>query len=116
MELQERIRAAFEKGTPLRITGSGTKEFLGPHCEGETVSTLESTGILSYQPEELFITAKAATSLIEIEAALAEKGQQFPFEPPAFGETATLGGTIACGLSGPARPWKGAARDFVLGS
>ncbi|MEJ2316784.1 MAG: glycolate oxidase subunit GlcE [Gammaproteobacteria bacterium] len=116
MELQERIRAAFEKGTRLRITGSGTKKFLGPHCEGEAISTLESTGIVSYQPEELFITAKAGTSLSEIEAALAEKGQQFSFEPPAFGETATLGGTIACGLSGPARPWKGAARDFVLGS
>jgi glycolate oxidase FAD binding subunit len=116
MELQERIRAAFEKGTRLRITGSGTKDFLGPHCEGEAISTLESTGIVSYQPEELFITAKTGTSLSEIGAALAEKGQQFPFEPPAFGETATLGGTIACGLSGPARPWKGAARDFVLGS
>lgn len=116
MELQERIRAAFETGTPLRITGSGSKDFLGPRCEGEAISTLETTGIVSYQPEELFITAKAGTSLGEIEAALAEKGQQFPFEPPAFGETATLGGTIACGLSGPARPWKGAARDFVLGS
>jgi glycolate oxidase FAD binding subunit len=116
MELQERIRAAFETGTPLRITGGGSKDFLGPRCEGEAISTLESTGIVSYQPEELFITAKAGTSLGEIEAALAEKGQQFPFEPPAFGETATLGGTIACGLSGPARPWKGAARDFVLGS
>ena len=116
MELQERIRAAFETGTPLRITGGGSKDFLGPRCEGEAISTLESTGIVSYQPEELFITAKAGTPLGEIEAALAEKGQQFPFEPPAFGETATLGGTIACGLSGPARPWKGAARDFVLGS
>lgn len=116
MELQERIRAAFEKDTRLHITGSGSKDFLGPQCDGETISTLESTGIVSYQPEELFITAKAGTALGEIEAALAEKGQQFPFEPPAFGETATLGGTIACGLSGPARPWKGAARDFVLGS
>ncbi len=116
MELQERIRAAFDKGTPLRITGSGSKDFLGPHCEGEAISTLESAGIVSYQPEELFITAKAGTSLREIEAALAEKGQQFPFEPPAYGEKATIGGTIACGLSGPARPWKGAARDFVLGS
>ena len=116
MELQERIIAACEKGTPVRITGGGTKDFLGPGSEGEPVSTLELTGIVSYQPEELFITAKAGTPLGEIQAALAEKGQQFPFEPPAFGETATLGGTIACGLSGPARPWKGAARDFVLGS
>ena len=38
------------------------------------------------------------------------------FEPPAFGEAATIGGTIAAGLSGPARPYAGAARDFVLGT
>jgi glycolate oxidase FAD binding subunit len=37
------------------------------------------------------------------------------FEPPHFGDTATLGGTIACALSGPRRPYAGAARDFVLG-
>src|SRR3569833_3078103 len=37
------------------------------------------------------------------------------FEPPHFGERATLGGTIACGLSGPRRAYTGAARDFVLG-
>ena len=37
------------------------------------------------------------------------------FEPPHFGEQATLGGCIASGLSGPRRPFAGAARDFVLG-
>lgn len=41
------------------------------------------------------------------------------FEPPAYDhdgdQPATLGGTIACNLSGPARPYAGAARDFVLG-
>jgi glycolate oxidase FAD binding subunit len=39
-----------------------------------------------------------------------------PFEPPHFGAAATLGGTIGCGLSGPRRPYAGAARDFVLGT
>lgn len=37
------------------------------------------------------------------------------FEPPMFGENATLGGTVACGFSGPRRPYAGAVRDFVLG-
>jgi len=37
------------------------------------------------------------------------------FEPPHFGGAATLGGCIAAGLSGPCRPYAGAARDFVLG-
>ncbi len=39
-----------------------------------------------------------------------------PFEPPHFGPGATIGGTIACGLSGPARPYAGSARDLVLGT
>lgn len=116
MELQERIRSAFNSSTHLAVHGGNSKGFLGPQSLGEVVSTLELNGIVNYQPEELFITAKAGTSLAEIEQALAEKGQQFPFEPPSFSDTATLGGAIACGLSGPGRPWKGAARDYVLGS
>ena len=42
--------------------------------------------------------------------------QMLPCEPPAFGEGATVGGMIACGLSGPRRPWSGSVRDFVLGT
>jgi glycolate oxidase FAD binding subunit len=76
-----------------------------------------------YQPKELVVTARCGTPLREIEAALAEQGQMLPFEPPHFGmprtgqlADATLGGTIACGLSGPARPYAGSARDLVLGT
>jgi glycolate oxidase FAD binding subunit len=50
-----------------------------------------------------------------IESALSEHGQMLGFEPPRFGAGATLGGTIACGFSGPRRPFAGSARDFVLG-
>src|SRR5690606_10426623 len=49
------------------------------------------------------------------ECALAERHQMLAFEPPHFGPDATLGGAIACGLSGPRRAAAGAARDFVLG-
>ncbi len=51
----------------------------------------------------------------EVEQTLAEHKQMLAFEPPYFGDRATLGGSIACGLSGPRRPYNGAARDFVLG-
>jgi glycolate oxidase FAD binding subunit len=47
---------------------------------------------------------------------LAEKGQCLPFEPPHFGEGATVGGMVAAGLSGPARATAGAVRDYVLGA
>ena len=72
-------------------------------------------GIVEYDPRELVLTARSGTTLQEIEAALAEANQMLAFEPPHFGDSATLGGTIACGLSGPRRPYSGSARDFVLG-
>jgi len=63
----------------------------------------------------LVITAKAGTRLGELERTLAEKNQMLAFEPPQFNENSTLGGCIASGLSGPARPFSGSVRDFVLG-
>jgi glycolate oxidase FAD binding subunit len=62
------------------------------------------------------ITARCGTPLAEIEAALAERGQMLAFEPPHFGESATFGGMVAAGLSGPRRASAGALRDFVLGA
>src|SRR5699024_1976961 len=64
---------------------------------------------------ELTVTVRAGTPLAELQATLAEQSQMLPFEPPHFGAGATIGGTIAAGLSGPARAYAGAARDFVLG-
>lgn len=61
------------------------------------------------------MTVRAGTPLADVKAALDEQGQWLPFEPPAFGDSATIGGTIATGLSGPARPYTGAARDYMLG-
>ncbi len=58
---------------------------------------------------------RAGTQLAELEAVLAERGQCLPFEPPHFGEGATVGGMVAAGLSGPARASVGAVRDYVLG-
>jgi glycolate oxidase FAD binding subunit len=61
------------------------------------------------------MTVRAGTSLVEMEAALEEQGQMLSFEPPTFGGQASIGGTLACNLSGPSRPWSGSVRDMVLG-
>jgi glycolate oxidase FAD binding subunit len=73
-------------------------------------------GISSYEPSELVVTARAGTPLAELEAALAEKGQCLPFEPPRFDDTSTVGGMVAAGLAGPARAAVGGVRDYVLGA
>jgi glycolate oxidase FAD binding subunit len=62
------------------------------------------------------LTARGGTPLAEIDAQLASHGQRLPFEPPHFGPEATLGGTVAAGLAGPARAWSGPLRDYVLGA
>lgn len=109
------IRAATEKQRPLRIRGGGSKDFYGNAAAGEDFDVTGHRGIIDYEPTELVITARAGTPLAEIEAAMRGHGQMLGFEPPHFGGSATLGGCIAAGLSGPRRAAAGAARDFVLG-
>lgn len=111
----ERIRAAHADDTPLIIQGGGSKTFYGSADEGEVLSTRKLTGVIDYQPKELVLTARAGTPLDEIEALLGAENQMLAFEPPHFDGAPTLGGAIAAGLSGPRRPYAGAARDFVLG-
>lgn len=113
--LMDRIGAAAADGTVLHIRGGGTKDFYGERPHGEVLDTRALAGITSYEPSELVVTARAGTPLAELEAALAEKGQCLPFEPPHFGAGATVGGMVAAGLSGPARATAGSVRDYVLG-
>jgi len=113
--LIERIRAAAAAGQGLRIRGGGSKDFYGEATQGELLETRGLTGITSYEPSELVVTVRAGTPLAELEALLAASNQCLPFEPPHFGPGATVGGMVACGLSGPARASVGAVRDYVLG-
>ena len=103
--LVEQIAQAHQEARPLAIHGGGTKGFLGHGLVGEAVDITGHQGIVNYQPVELVMTVRAGTPLAEVEAALAEKGQCLAFELPSFGSAATIGGTIATGLSGPARPY-----------
>ena len=114
-QFSEAILQAIARRRPIRIRGSGSKDFYGGAPKGEVIDTTRYTGIVDYAPEELVLTARAGTTLAEIETALATQGQMLPFEPPHFGLRATLGGCVAAGLSGPRRASAGAVRDFVLG-
>lgn len=109
------IRDAAKQRQSLRLRGSGSKDFYGGKLSGTLLDVQPYRGIVSYEPKELVLTARAGTTLAEIEKLLSENGQMLPFEPPHFGPAATLGGCIATGLSGPRRSYQGSARDFVLG-
>ena len=111
-EFRERILSR----TPLCLQGGGSKDFYGGLPTGERLDVSAYRGVVSYEPSELVVTAKAGTPLAELETVLAERGQWLAFEPPSFGGAATLGGAMATGLSGPGRATYGALRDFVLGA
>jgi len=115
-QFADRIGQANADGTPLRISGGGSKDWYGQTVQGALLDAGAYRGITDYEPTELVISARCGTPLAEIEAHLARHGQMLAFEPPHFGTGATIGGTVAAGLSGPRRQAAGAVRDFVLGA
>jgi glycolate oxidase FAD binding subunit len=118
-ELVERVGQAIAGNTPLRIVGNDSKAFMGRRAIGERVSTEGHAGLIEYEPTELVIAARSGTTLAELNEVLQANGQCLGCEPPYFGNAtfggATIGGTLACNQSGPARPWLGSIRDHVLG-
>ena len=115
-ELCERVRDHAARKVALRIRGGGTKDFYGEESPGEALDIAPYSGIVAYEPKELVLTVRAGTRLSDVESELASQRQMLAFEPPHFGEGATIGGAVAAGLSGPRRPYAGALRDFVLGA
>src|SRR5712671_5104080 len=125
-ELRDAVAGALAAEEPLELLGGGTKRGLGrPLQTAHTLDLSRLSGIRDYAPSELVLTAGAATPLAEIELALAEAGQMLAFEPPDWrgflgvpdeeSTGPTLGGVLACNLSGPRRIKAGAARDHFLG-
>lgn len=118
-ELSDMIAAAQ---APLEIIGSGTKRHLGhPVQAAATLDMSAFSGVIAYEPEELILDVGAATPLAEIERMLGQRGQQLAFEPPDWSTllgahgSGTVGGLVACNLSGPRRVKAGAVRDHILG-
>jgi glycolate oxidase FAD binding subunit len=113
--LVEQVRDAIDAGVPLAPSGGGSKAFYGLPGAAHKLDLSGHGGVVEYDPGELVITCRAGSLLTDISDVLDENGQYFPFEPPAFGSKATIGGTVACGFSGPGRPWTGSLRDYLLG-
>jgi glycolate oxidase FAD binding subunit len=122
-QVRDAIRWAVENETPVELVGHRTKRRMGrPGNVAHTLDLSALSGISLYEPAELVLMAGAGTPLGEIEAAIGAENQQLAFEPPDLSRLlghdlgkGTLGGTIACNLSGPRRIKAGAARDHFLG-
>lgn len=122
-EIEAAVQWAAAEGKSLEIVGHGSKRMFGRPAQYDATLDLSGmAGIILYEPQELVLSAKAGTPLVEITALLASKGQELAFEPmdygPLLGATqglGTIGGILAANVSGPRRIRVGAARDHFLG-
>ncbi len=113
--LREVVATAVHDKRQLKICGQGSKTHCLPEISGEMVSTVEHTGIVALEPEELVVTVRSGTPLKELRQELARGRQMLGAEPPEFSGLGTVGGALAAGFSGPGRPWRGSLRDSMLG-
>ena len=116
-EVEELVCDAAGSGRRLELRAGGTKAGLGRALteEAARVDLSRLTGVVTYEPEELILVVRPGTRLLQVEELLAGCGQHLAFEPPHWGEAATVGGTLSCGWAGPRRFRAGSVRDFVLG-
>ena len=122
-QVVELVREAAAGRTGLEIIGLGSRRQLGRPAVADAVLDVSAlSGVLIYEPEELVLTARAATPLAEIRELLAGKAQHLAFEPPDLGPLwgqpgggGTLAGAISVGLGGTRRFSAGAPRDHFLG-
>ena len=70
--------------------------------------------VVSYSPADLTGTFEAGMTVSALSAILAEQGQFLALDPP-LPERATIGGTLAAGVSGPLKWQFGSPRDLVIG-
>ncbi len=108
-EVQEAVRSHAR----VHVRGGGTKST--PPADGMLITLAGLPGITEYSPAECVVTMGAGTTLAELERTLAAEGQYLPFDPPLAASGATIGGTVASGLSGPRRYRYGGVRDFLIG-
>ena len=125
------IVSSAEQDARLRVYGADSKRGWSRACcissqrSSQDIHALDMSGfdgVVLYEPEELILRAGAATPISGIQKHLRENQQELSFEPPDFaslygGEAGrgTLGGVVACNLSGSRRVHAGAVRDCVLG-
>lgn len=112
--IASRVAECAASASPLRIVGGGTWLDAGRPCDGTPLDIGAYSGIVDYVPGDLTITARAGTTLHELQQATAAHGQWLGLDPSAA-DGATLGATIATASDGPLAMSIGRVRDLVLG-
>jgi D-lactate dehydrogenase (cytochrome) len=112
-EAAQYLQSLVAQRQPAIITGG---ELIPPTIQREKlvhqISTVGLRGVITYAPDDLYITVGAGTLLSELQAFLAEHGKQLPFVSPW--EDTTIGGLVAANVNAPLRMRYGPIRDNVL--
>ncbi len=98
--------AADDRRT-IRITGSGTKSYLGDVGSTDVeLSTERLAGVIDHVPADLTVTLGAGTRMAD---------EFLPLDPP-HADAATIGGIIAANSNGFWRARYGGVRDLLIGT
>lgn len=105
------LKEAVLQSARFRVVAGNTK----PALSSGAWHLGSLSGITAYDQQEFTITALAGTPLAELRAELSARRQHLPFDPPLRDSGASLGGTVAAGLSGAGSYRFGGISSFILG-
>ena len=99
-----------------QITGGGTALDYGcPLSKSVTnISTRGLNRVIDYPARDMTITVEAGMTIAELAKTLQAENQELPIDVPDP-ESATVGGVLACDVSGPRRFGHGTLRDYLIG-
>ena len=114
-ELRRVMAMAAGSDSAVAPWGGGTQTALGNRLERlDLVVDLSRLTEVQHNPGDLTATVQAGVTISELQRALGEHGQFLALDPP-LPDRATVGGTLAAGLSGPLKWQYGSPRDTVIG-
>jgi glycolate oxidase FAD binding subunit len=115
-QLAEALQDCAAAKRVIHLGGFFSKPYAGgPLPQAEvTISTRRLNRILQYEPADLTISVEAGLPWRELARILAEHRQMIPLDPPFFDQS-SVGGVVACNLSGPRRKLYGGVRDQIIG-
>ena len=115
-EISETMSVAAEHGLSVSPLGGRTRTGLGNAPESLDLA-FDMTGVdqvLAHNAADLTATVEAGISVSRFQEVLAEHGQFLAIDPP-LPDSATIGGTLAVGWSGPMTWQNWSPRDVVVG-
>ena len=115
-ELSRFLSYANEEGLAVAPRGGGTQLALGNRMQrlDAVVDMSALNRVVAHNAADLTLAVEAGITLAALREVLAKEGQFLALDAP-LPARATIGGTLAAGVSGPLKWQYGSARDLVIG-